>query len=351
MATSQILPLMQEAASWLGQARYKEAVRSFRRVLQIDPHFVDAHFGLADALLALGAWPEGFAHYEWRMLRPTCSITKYPLPLWQGQPLPEGRLLIQCEQGLGDSIQFSRYIRWATAQAGQSCVVCQPQLKPLFQSLYGVTQLLTTGDQIDQIAAWIPLLSLPRLHGSTPVNVPPPEDFLVTSSPPINKSPSNRKKIGLVWRSNKTDSATAANKNIPLAALRPLLELPEIHWVSLQQNMTPEEVQVFGQQYHGQMDSQRLACFTGTAEWMRELDLVITLDSAPAHLAGSVAKEAWILLGHRADWRWLTNRSDCPWYPRAKLFRCAEPQQWSGVIDTVRGLLSQRIGGEGYTFP
>jgi hypothetical protein len=189
------------------------------------------------------------------------------------------------------------------------------------------------------VAAWIPLLSLPRLHGSTPTNLPPPEDFFVGSLPELDKPHSDRKKIGLVWRSNKTDSATAANKNIDLHSLSPLLELTQFDWVSLQQNMTPEEVQVFGRQHHGQINPERLSCFTGTAQWMRELDLIISLDSAPAHLAGSVAKETWILLGHRADWRWLIQRSDCPWYPRARLFRCAEPQQWAGVIYAVRGLL------------
>jgi len=334
------------------------ALRLFRRALKREPTNPDLHFSLAFLRLSQGNFRKGFAEYEWRFDRQNClEALCIEAPLWDGQPLDASQpLLVHCEQGLGDAIQFIRLLPWAKARAAQVHLVCSASLLRLFRAsplLDGVAGYVTDGGTLPKHAFQCPLLSLARLSGLrletvaalTPVPyLRAPDD----GAPALPPRQGDALRVGLVWKSRLFDT-TGRGKSLPLDALLPLAEVPGIEWVSLQKERSEEEAALLASRFGmppGQDLGPTFADFAATAQAIGTLDLVIVCDTAAAHLAGALGKPVWVPLQKAPDWRWLApgvysggdDRS--PWYPTMRLFRQREHGEWGDPVRAMAEALS-----------
>ncbi|HAN45962.1 MAG TPA: hypothetical protein DCQ32_05360 [Cyanobacteria bacterium UBA8156] len=295
--------------------------------LALGPDLPEVPGNLAIALLKQGKYREGWPHYEGRWRSPQVHWPAWATAVWSGEPIQH--LLLWTEQGYGDTLQFARFVPLVRARVQTLTLLAPAPLHPVLQGL-GAT--LTT-EPIPHDAA-LPLLSLPGLLGITLGNLPRPPYL---QAAPVALPSNGQRRIGVVWAS-KAGHLTAARRSLPLPLLAPLLTLPNVQWVSLQKEVSPPERQ---QLTDWGVLQPELADFGVTAAWVAAVDLVVAVDTAVAHLAGALGKPAWILLPWAADWRWLTDREDAPWYPAARLFRQPAPGHWEPVIAKVQGALRQ----------
>jgi|GEM_PF-47666 len=332
------------AAHNLGSCLFKQgemsaAIGYFQQVLALDPHHVDAHFSLAIAWLIQGDLPRGFAEYEWRWQTKHFEKTPPTQPQWDGSDLAGRTILLHPEQGYGDLIQFIRYAPLVAARGGRVIVCCPESLQRLFASVPGIDRVLNMAVSPQDFEICAPLLSLPRLLGTTletiPATVPylqVPPDTSIQLTPP----PGTRLKVGLVW-AGSPDHPNDAQRSFGLRVLWPLLALSDIAFYSLQVGSPALALGELPEAYqHRIIDlSPQLTDFGETAAAIAQLDLVITVDTSVAHLAGALAKPVWVLLSYVPDWRWLLAREDSPWYPTMRLFRQPQLGDWAGVITQV----------------
>ncbi|WP_175772712.1 tetratricopeptide repeat protein [Paraburkholderia phenazinium] len=326
--------------------RFSEAEAAYRRALAVQPGCPDANWYLSLLLLHLGRWSEGWSLYEARYRGDTSRGTIAPslsYPQWQGEALQGKSLLIWPEQGFGDEIQFVRYLPLLKAQgATRITLVCKPELRPLFQSMAGTAAVITP-EEVRNTAAhdfWTFLLSIPLHLGTTPESVPnqlpylqAPQDRIETWRPRL---PEAGLRVGLVWKgraSHKNDS----NRSLPgLASLAPLWTVPGLSFVSLQKGQgEAEAIRPPVNQPIRHLGSD-IRDFADSAAIIVQLDLVISVDTAIAHLAGALGKPCWVLLPSLGtDWRWMDARVDSPWYPGVmRLFR-QEGLGWSEIVSNV----------------
>jgi tetratricopeptide (TPR) repeat protein len=327
--------------------RPAEAAEDFARAQAADPAHAQAHWNESLSRLTLGDFATGWRKYEWRWAMPEMQSTRrlFDAPLWLGETPLDGRtLLVHVEQGFGDTLQFCRYLTLLSAEA-QIVFVVQPALVRLMRSLPRAVTLVSLGDTVPSFDLQCPLLSLPLACGTTLDTIPAPVPYL--HAEPAAVAPWRQrlaalpgKRVGLCWagdpRPHQPDAtAIDRRRSIPLAAFAPLGGVPGISLVSLQKGaasvqarMTPPAMSL-----HDWTDA--LDDFADTAALVAALDLVITADTAVAHLAGALGKPVWILNRYEACWRWLMERTDSPWYPSARLFHQAEPGDWDSVIADV----------------
>jgi tetratricopeptide (TPR) repeat protein len=288
--------------------RFPDAERAYRAALAADPASPDARHGLARLLLSDGRYPEGWSLYEGRRGVPSLQINvpQLPCPEWMGEPLSGKRLLVIGEQGFGDQIMFARFLEPLRTMGGEVTYCCAPDLAPLFPGAVPARQwsLLPEAD------CWVLIGSLPGRLGMTLNALPPPY------TPPVTLGQGGG--VG-VRASGRPSHANDAHRSLGRKEAAKLLALGT--------DLAPEST--------GAKD------FRETAEIVAKLDLVITVDTAVAHLAASMGKPTWILLPARdTDWRWLHNRTDSPWYPSARLFRQAAPGRWPDVLREVAAALA-----------
>ncbi|MGQ9867065.1 MAG: tetratricopeptide repeat protein [Pseudanabaenaceae cyanobacterium] len=301
------------------------AEHCLRTALALAPDLPEGPGNLAIALLKQGKYTEGWQHYEGRWRSPQLDWPAWATAVWQGEPVQH--LLLWAEQGYGDTLQFVRFVPLVRDRVETLTLLAPAALHPVLQGL-GVS---LTSAPVPHDAA-LPLMSLPGLLGITLGNLPQP--------PYLQAAPVSwpgQRRLGLVWAS-KRDHPTAARRSLPLHLWAPLMTLPNVEWVSLQKEVHPDEA---SQLTAWGVHQPELADFGVTAAWVAALDLVVTVDTAVAHLAGALGKPVWILVPWAADWRWLTARDDSPWYPSARLFRQPEPGQWEPVIAQVQTALRQ----------
>jgi tetratricopeptide (TPR) repeat protein len=328
-----------------------EAVAAARRATAMKPEYAEAHFFLSTALLRKGAFEEGWREYEWRFQCPgfVLSPARNRQPAWNGAD-PAGRtILLYQEQGLGDAIQFARYAPLLAGRGADMILICRPPLKALFQTLDGVRQVITTNEKLPphDLTAW--MMSLPRLLGTTLDNVPARVPYLGVDPAKAEfwrgklKSEQHSLKVGLVWAGNP-GYAHDRRRSIALRAFAPLADIPGIHWYSLQKDAaglqvkdSPLALRDYTAHQHDLSD---------TAALVANLDLVIAVDTAIAHLAGALGKPVWTLLSFAHDWRWLTDREDSPWYPTMRLFRRPSTGGWTSVIARLADELARLQNGE-----
>ena len=325
--------------------RHAEALARYERALVFAPDNATAHFNRAHALLASGRFAEGWPEYEWRFAVQRYD-RKFVRPAWSGEPLAGKTILIHAEQGFGDSLQFIRYVPAVAEQMGSVVLEAPTPLIRLFRSVAGVGQIVAAGDPLPDVDLHCPLLSLPRFFGTTLATIPAQVPYL--SVPPaalgawaerIGGGPGLR--VGLVWSGSLV--GVVDRRPVDLRLLRPLLAIPGVRWFSLQVGDSAGDLASLDDAAIVDL-SPELSDFAETAAAVCCLDLVISIDTAVAHLAGALGRPTWVLLSYHPDWRWLIERSYSPWYPTARLFRQKVPGDWPGVIAEVAAALSA-LGG------
>ena len=328
------------AALHLG--RFPETVRASARTRVIDPSHRDAPYNEALARLALGDWRNGFALYESRWDAPSFPIRWRPPPgrRWDGQPAPGKTLLLLAEQGHGDSIQFIRYAAKAAPLVGRVVVAGPPPLLRLLATARGVERAVDATNVPTDIDLHLPLLSLPLVFGTEPDTVPADIPYFDIQGARIggiagSMLSTDQPKVGLCWRGNPAFSDDFS-RSPGISVMKSVLAVPGVQFVSLVKEKRAGETDGLG--LLDPMD--QMQDFFDTATLIRSLDLVITSDTAVAHLAGALGRPAWVLLSAAADWRWLTKGAGSRWYPTMTLFRQSALGRWDEVGDRVGSALA-----------
>jgi hypothetical protein len=301
---------------------------------------VEAHLALAHLLLADGEYHAGWEEYEWRFRGPRfqTAMPRFTRPSWNGMRLPGRRILIAADQGFGDAFQFCRYLPLVAERCAGVVVLCRAAQVPLFSRIQGVESCVVSINDAGPHAAWCWMASLPRLFGTVMTGIPDGRAYL--SPDPHRRAfwraelahrlPRNGKRVGLVWAGNPENS-TDWRRSLPLTLLQPLGAIETLNLVSLQ--LHPPEADRHAMGDLGLLDLSRdLADFGETAAVIANLDLVVSVDSAVAHLSAALGVPTWVLVYQPADWRWLTGRDDSPWYPSVRLFRQTRAGDWEVPI-------------------
>lgn len=342
----QILQNYTVALRHLGRPR--EALESSEKALRIKPDYAAARFEQAIALLALGDFARGWAAYElrWQLAEFEPQRRNYGGPHWLGKEDIAGKtVLLHCEQGYGDTLQFVRYAP-LLAQRGATVVLeVQEHLKALLSQMPCVSAVIARGEPLPPFDLYCPLLSLPLAFGTQletiPANVPyiaADRDLVAHWAAKLSDF-AGKTKIGLVWAGNSNANAIDTRRSLSLSEFAPLAGLPGIHFFSLQKGEPAAQAQHPPEGFALTDFSSELAGFEDTAALIANLDLVISVDTSVAHLAGAMAKPVFILSRFDGCWRWLNHRDDSPWYPTARLFHQKTPGAWDEVIGRARDML------------
>jgi len=333
------------------QDRIDEEIRVYHRLLTHDPTFAEGHWNLSLALLTKGEFLEGWREYEWRLKKnkPT-SRRDCPQPRWDGSPLEGKTILLHCEQGFGDTIQFARYALLVAELGGTVVIECQSVLlKRLLSSLTGI-EIIVSGDPLPHFDCHLPLLSLPFVFNTSVESIPASVPYLYPDQSDVDTwrlrlDPPKAFRIGIVWFARQ-DQILNRKRSCPLAAFTPLLAVPNCEFYNLQIGVGIEQLSecTFGQQVAD--FTAELHDFADTAALIKNFDLVISIDTAVAHLAGAMGVTTWTLLPFGAEWRWLQQRADSPWYPTMRLFRQPASGDWHTVMQEVREALFCRLQNE-----
>lgn len=339
------------AALWTNRAialrrleRPHEALLSAKRALAAQPDFAPARFVDATVRLYLGDFAAGWRGYEWRWGGVMAGERrKLAAPLWRGAGDIAGKtILLHAEQGFGDTIQFVRYAPLLAARGANVLLEVQPPLVRLLSGTRGVAQVLPRKAPLPPFDLHCPLLSLPLAFGTAlddiPADVPyigPPADAAACWSDSLGAMRSDgRPRIGLVWSGERAHD-NDLNRSMSLAALAPLLDLPHLKFISLQHDVREADAVLLQARSDVVQIGQTFADFADTAAAIAKLDAVIAVDTAVAHLAGAMGKPLFLLLPFAADFRWLRERSDSPWYPTARLFRQRQFGDWTGAVEAL----------------
>lgn len=322
------------------QAHPQAAIACYEQAVALKSDLPEAHWGLATQRLLLGDFAHGWEEYEhrWALPENQSSRREFAAPRWTGDELAGRRLLLHAEQGVGDMLQFVRYAPLLARRGARVIVLCQPELKRLLVEMEDVT-VVTDGDPLPDFDVHLPLMSLSRLLGTTlstiPANVPylraDPVDVRAWSGRLAGDSCF---KVGLVWAGNPRH-LNDRNRSCTLATFAPLADVTGIRFYSLQKGEAGTQARNPPANMKLVVAGDELFDFADTAALMASLDLVITVDTAAAHLAGALARPVWVLLPFAPDWRWLLERGDSPWYPSMRLFRQKTPGDWRGAISEV----------------
>jgi len=310
------------------------AEQYLRRVCAARPADPAAHFNLALALLRSGQLREGFREYEWRWQLPQFAEQRrhFTQSLWRGEPLEGRRLLIYSEQGAGDAIQFARYAPLLRAAGAHVIIEMLPHVERLTTWLDGqfeVVNALTPGVEFD---LQCPLISLPQRFATEVDSIPPPARFSIPAPEQARwreRTARAGMAVGVVWAGNPRH-ANDRERSLPPQHLTRFTNQPGVQCWSLQVGPAAANLPAGITNL-----AEELTDFAATAAAILALDLVITVDTAVAHLAGSLGKPVWLLLAYASDWRWLLGREDTPWYPTMRIFRQQRPGDWDDVIDRV----------------
>lgn len=347
----QSLPTLLNLGYVLGeQGRYEESLHCYDRILAAFPESAEARYNRAAHLLRMGNLKDGFADYETRFAAMKGADSRtYNQPRWDGSPLDGRSILVYCEQGLGDALMFSRYVPLLARMGGRVVLEVQPPLVSLMSLLEGISQVLAKAALPPLTDTHIPLLSLPHLVATSLETIPAQVPYL--KAPP-EKLAEWQARIGAGSRGFRVGIAWAGkehpypNRSCPPEYLVPLLQLPHVDFFSLQVGEKDRFPLLPACSDRVTDLTDNLCDFVDTAALIAGLDLVITIDTAVAHLAGALGKPAWVMLPHVSDWRWLLHRDDSPWYPTMRLFRQPRDGDWPSVIGRVtaelQGLLAQR---------
>jgi len=337
--------------------RLDEAEAGFRRILAIHPETAAARFNLSLVLLKAGRLREGWDYYEARWGLGEIPVPKAPGSLWNGEPLDGRTILLHAEQGLGDVLHFVRYAPLVAQRGGQVRLAVHSGLRRLMERIPGLLSVHNLHDALPVTALHCPLLSLPRAFATGLDDIPAKTPYLTAEPAEVERwrarlPADGRLKVGLVWSGDPRPHSPKANavdrrRSLTLAALTPLAAVPgvavECVFVSLQKGPPAAQAKEPppGMELIDWMDE--VGDFADTAALIACLDLVITVDTSVAHLAGALGKPVWVLSRFGGCWRWLVNRDDSPWYPTLRLFHQSEPGNWEPVVDRLAAALGAAL--------
>ena len=329
--------------------RVDEALARYARAQALKPAYADAHWHEALARLLLGDFEQGWRKYAWRWRRKATPSRPLAAPLWDGGDLHGKTILLHGEQGRGDSIQFIRYAPLVQAKGASTVVLEGPKaLARLFAGAPGVDDWISAGDPLPPIDVHAPLLSLPGLLGTRLDTIPAKTPYLRVDPDRVQAWRErlvalDGLKVGLVWRGNPAHGADRA-RSLPPSVIAGLTGVAGISFVSLQQDARADELDAFspGALYDA---GPGLGDWVDTAALTTALDLVVSVDTAVAHLAGALGRPVWLMTPFAPDWRWLLHRDDSPWYPTLRLFRQPAPGEWPPVLAAVRMALGRLADG------
>jgi tetratricopeptide (TPR) repeat protein len=339
-------PQSADAHNNLGSLLYqteklRESIVMYRNALELDPKMDHVHWNLAIALLRSGDLPNGWPEYEWRLKnRWSVLKTPFPQPRWDGGPLDGKTILLHTEQGFGDTLQFIRYLPTVAEKGGKIVLRCQPELVRLLEKLPKIARMETDGFSLGPFDVYCPLLSLPLIFGTTLETIPGKVPYIKANkeiAASWAKRLGRRRKsirVGLAWagsRAHRDDE----HRSIDLVKFAPLAVLANLELHSLQKGPAGEQAKNLPENMKIADHAAEIDDFADLAGLMDKLDLVISVDTAVAHLAGAMGKPVWVLLPVSSDWRWMTDRTDSPWYPTMRLFRQKRGQPWEKLIADV----------------
>lgn len=325
---------------------------SLRKALELSPEYPDARWNLAFLDLLEGRYEEGWAGYEWRWRSvQRHSRRTFSSPVWDGRAAVAGkRVLLHVEQGLGDTLQFCRYVLLLAARGAEVVLEVQRPLVGLLRSLEGVAEFFVEGEDIPAHDLHCALLSLPYLLGTRLDSIPTADRYLKVDDLRAGVwrerlgSRGSRPRVGIVWSGNPVQG-NDRNRSMPLECLAPMLDLPVDLYV-LQRDVRPGDQSFLDAHPQIICLQGNLQDFADTAALVGEMDLVVSVCTSVAHLAGALGLPVWVMLCHEADFRWLLDREDSPWYPSARLFRQTHHADWRSVVSAVCEALGQRFGFE-----
>ena len=335
------------AAALCGLNRYPEALEQYRAILALQPDNTNAQYLEGLALLALGDFEHGWDRHEarWRSSLGAERRRDFPQPYWLGEAdIAGATILLHAEQGYGDTLQFVRYAPLVATRGARVLLEVQAGLAPLLRGLAGVAGVFATGETLPAFDQHCSLMSLPRAFRTTldsvPANVPyltPPADRVAVWRDRLG-APRGRR-IGIAWSGTKSPW----NRAIPLAVLAPLAARPDCELHVTQTEIWPADRATLDTLPQIADHSATLEDFADTAALMSQMDLIISIDTAAAHLAGALGRPTWLLLPFGPDYRWLIGRTDSPWYPTMRLFRQAGLNDWPSVVEAVLRQLDARL--------
>jgi Flp pilus assembly protein TadD len=343
----ELMPGYVEAYNNLGnaltyQGKLEEAVACYEHALQRKPDDADAHFNRSLVWLRRGDFDRGWPEYEWRWRMKEYRPPPFRQPLWDGRPAQGQTILLDAEQGFGDTLQFIRYASLVKERGATVLVQCPRPLLRLLASCLGVDEAIGQGEDLPAFDLHAPLLSLPGIFRTSLERIPAEVPYLFADPGLVERwraelGPIAGRKIGIFWQGTTTDPA----RIIPLGCYESLAGLPGVRLVSLQKGSGVEQLPGLAGRFPVVEVGSRLDDFMDTAAVLRNLDLVIACDTAVAHLAGALGIGVWVALPFAADWRWLLDRSDSPWYPTMRLFRQKRRGDWAGVFQEIRAALAR----------
>jgi tetratricopeptide (TPR) repeat protein len=316
--------------------QFDDGLRSYRQAVNLAPADPLYHWNLAINLLLNGEFRQGWEEFEWRLRVPGRKLSRaFPQPQWNGSDLTGKTILLHAEGGFGDALQFIRYLPNVSQRGGQIILECQPELVGLFTPLQGISTIIRRSDALPHFDFHIPLQSLPNVFQTTLENIPASVPYLTTPQDSAQYwkerlSSEQGPKVGLAWAGSNTTGGRRSNS---LEIFAPLADLPNIRLYSLQKG--PESKQPVPRGFSLADYTDELRDFADLSGFIDNLDLVISVDTSVAHLAGAMAKPVWTLIPFVPDFRWLRDRSDSPWYPTMRLFRQEKGENWTTLVARI----------------
>jgi hypothetical protein len=328
--------------------RPQDAIASFAKAIALMPNDAEAYVNQSVSLLQLGRFEQGWPLYEWRKkLEQPFGARSFAQPLWLGRDdLSNRTVFVHWEQGLGDTIQFARFAKLLTARGASVVMSVQEPLYRLLSQMHPGVRVISQDEVPAAFDYHCPMMSLPLALATTLQTIPAEGPYLfaddaVCKAWNARLPAKTRPRIGIAW-SGGAKHKNDRQRSIDLSTFASLLS-PGVHWISLQNEIRDDDAAALAQLHQIEQCGEQLQDFADTAALIDRLDLVIAVDTSVAHLAGAMGKPVWILLPYNADWRWLLERGDSPWYPTARLFRQDSPRSWSNVMTRVRDAVDEFV--------
>jgi len=324
--------------------RPDEAVADYNKAIALTPDYAEMHVNLAYCLLQMGRFEQGWRLHEWRKrTEKPVGNRSFPQPPWLGgEDVANKTLFVHWEQGLGDTIQFCRYGKLLKSRGAKVVMSVQEPLYRLLRQMSPDIEIVKHDEVPAAFDYHCPMMSLPLAVGTTLEDLSSEQRYIFADGQlrktwDVRLPPQTKPRIGIVW-SGSAKHKNDRNRSIDLPALAPLFSI-DAHWISLQKELRHDKAALLQQLRQIVFYGDELSDFSDTAAVIDLLDLVITVDTSVAHLAGAMGRPVWILLPYNSDWRWLSGRDDSPWYPTARLFRQHDVRSWENVIARVHAAL------------